>query len=484
MSWKRRLEAAAVLFSVATLAGPAGASPPEGCHYFDPVLSEGVFTLYAALNLHGHDNVGNFLGMYPLRTRVRERLGEKEGLHEQAHRIGHAAHELGHVGGIVAVVKFVLLTEGPPDFKIGDVSSYSGETRRLIDEGRAMGLGNALSGFHRDADIASLWGEVRPEYERVAGTYVGAADSAAAEALSFLGIENGALASRRVTVLPNLLTTYWSGFRFDVDGRPFVAFGPYVDADPSVAVRALLEQIFRAAVADNYVLVRERRSLFELVEEHPRIRSCCRRFHELVTECVVWTVWAHASGGEHRWVEGEIDRLYAQGYILVKAFNEQIQRGAGGAPRDLVERWVGSVRVPREGARWVKSEPERARWLAISQADLDRRQGRMSEARMAYDEILATEPENARALYGLGSLHYDQEHYGQARETLRRAIEAEPDEDWVKTWSWLRIGWIEDLTGNREAAIEAYRRAIDSGSGYRNAREIARRGIEKPFQQP
>ena len=66
---------------------------------------------------------------------------------------------------------------------------------------------------------------------------------------------------------------------------------------------------------------------------------------------------------------------------------------------------------------------------------------------------------------------------------LQRAVALDPDEKWVTAWSWVRIGWIQDLSGNRQSALHAYQMAVETGSNYLNAREIAKQGLQKPFER-
>ena len=71
---------------------------------------------------------------------------------------------------------------------------------------------------------------------------------------------------------------------------------------------------------------------------------------------------------------------------------------------------------------------------------------------------------------------------GLARGMLERAISLGPDEEWVVAWSWIRLGWIEDIDGNRESAVRAYQNAVSTGSTYMNGSAVARHYLTTPYE--
>ncbi len=470
-----RVPAVALLFCLAAL--PAAAAAPKS-PYFDFVLDEGVFTLYAAMNAHGYDQVSNYMGMAPVRVQVRDAIEAMTDVHEPLHRFTDVIHEIGHSEH--PAVWYVLHSDGPPDFGVGGMDTFSRETQRLMPLWEEAAP--PLAEFYSKGDIHRLWEDVKPEYARAVASLAPEADAIAASALETVGIRSATAIPAKVTVIPNLISAYWSGHRIDIEGRPTVVLGPQVDPDPGIPVRALLESVIREALKDRALEIREKGDLYETVRDMPRIKTATRNFPDLVTECMVWVAWVRASGEDRRWAEGELDRLYADGFILVRVFNAEMNLGKYRSPYEMMGRMLNAVEVKREQGRWKESEWERRNWTDVAQADLDRRQGRMSDAQMLYEGVLERDPGQGRALYGFGSLLFSQENFGEAKSTLEKAVHADPDEKWVTTWSWIRIGWIEDLAGRREAALNAYKRAIDTGDNYLNALAVARQGLEKPYE--
>jgi len=249
-----------------------------------------------------------------------------------------------------------------------------------------------------------------------------------------------------------------------------------------VMVRGLLETVISDALEGHLLALRDRRDLYELVRDEPRIQSATRTFRDLVTECLLWAAWLRASGEDPAWVRGEIDRLYAQGYLLVPVFYGQLGLGKFRSPDEMASTLLHGIDVERETGRWKASAKDRALWTRIFQADLDRRQGRLSDARILYEDLRAEAPEHPRVLYGWGSLLFSQADYAGARKALEQAAARTADETWVAAWSWIRLGWIADIEGDRAQAMKAYRAAVDTGSNYLNARAVAERFLEEPFE--
>jgi tetratricopeptide (TPR) repeat protein len=134
------------------------------------------------------------------------------------------------------------------------------------------------------------------------------------------------------------------------------------------------------------------------------------------------------------------------------------------------------------------------------------RQRRYGEARPILESILATEPNNARALYGLAQVlsqsmspveqdpkadendkiqaQYDR--LQQAIKLYRKAIEnASPDsEKWLIQWSHVLLGRIYDFQEFRADAIAEYEKAIALGDNIAHgAYKEAVEGKQRPYGQ-
>ncbi|HXU38665.1 MAG TPA: tetratricopeptide repeat protein [Blastocatellia bacterium] len=134
------------------------------------------------------------------------------------------------------------------------------------------------------------------------------------------------------------------------------------------------------------------------------------------------------------------------------------------------------------------------------------REKRFAEARSLLDEVLAIEPDNARALYGMAQVttqvsaaveldpKADENDKIQAQhDRLERAIKlyhkaidnaSKENERWLIQWSYVFLGRIYDFQEFRADAILQYEKAIAMGSDIPNgAYKEALEGKERPFGQ-
>src|SRR5262249_22846133 len=133
------------------------------------------------------------------------------------------------------------------------------------------------------------------------------------------------------------------------------------------------------------------------------------------------------------------------------------------------------------------------------------RQRRFSDARPILDEVLRSDPNNARALYGLAQvvtqtptaieqndkadendkIQAQHDRLESAIKLYRKAIAnaSHDGEAWLIQWSHVYLGRILDFQEFREDAVAEYDKAIALGPVPNGAYKEALEGKEKPFGQ-
>lgn len=223
----------------------------------------------------------------------------------------------------------------------------------------------------------------------------------------------------------------------------------------------------------------------------------------------------------------DLAQAYLRGAVLTFHFYEALNglEQVGIGVEDYYPQMLATIKFDREGKRAGEFEPVVARVAAkrkkeeterstgdaylgtVTRKILDSddliRQKRYGEARAALEEVLAAEPKNARALYGLArvvnqmpsELESDQKADENDRiqaqhERLKRAISlyqsaidaASPDtEKWLVQWSYVLIGRIYDFQEFRQDAINFYEKALALGDISNGAYKEAVEGKQKPF---
>ncbi len=99
--------------------------------------------------------------------------------------------------------------------------------------------------------------------------------------------------------------------------------------------------------------------------------------------------------------------------------------------------------------------------ISLTEAQEAHRRGDLPRAADAYLALLKEDPANADALYGLGTVRYQQDQVQEARELLNRACQAAPD---VPEFAF-NLGLVLEALGEMDAAAGALRRAARGAAG-------------------
>jgi len=230
----------------------------------------------------------------------------------------------------------------------------------------------------------------------------------------------------------------------------------------------------------------------------------------------------------------DLAQAYLRGAVLSFHFYESLMalEKVGIGIEDFFDQMVSTAKFEREAARSAEFEPVVARVSAsrlkgprntgneeaaaeavigamaskILRSDDLIREKRLSEARSLLEDVLAVEPDNARALYGMAQVvtqvsapieldsRADENDKIQAQhDRLERAIKlyrkaidnaSKENERWLIQWSYVFLGRIYDFQEFRADAILQYDKAIAMGPDIPNgAYKEALEGKERPFGQ-
>ncbi len=191
----------------------AAAPTPANSDYVTVASDERLFTMMAALNATGYDDENNEQGMHPVRQAVRQRLAGKN------------LSSVARLGWPLPIhpslyVTYALQRSAPPEF----ARQAEGFWVEAVPPLAFYGLDSAMRDFYREANIADLWREYKPQYDAVAERYRKPAPATVQQVLTYLKIHNPP--TNRVVVLPNLLDSYWRGYGERVGDTTYVIMGP------------------------------------------------------------------------------------------------------------------------------------------------------------------------------------------------------------------------------------------------------------------
>jgi tetratricopeptide (TPR) repeat protein len=229
----------------------------------------------------------------------------------------------------------------------------------------------------------------------------------------------------------------------------------------------------------------------------------------------------------------DLAQAYLRGAVLAFHFYESLTalEKVGIGIEDFYDQMLATIKFDREEKRALEFEPIVARVSVarknaaeagktetagdpfvgtltkkILDADDLIRQNRFVEARAMLEEVLAAEPKNARALYGMGrifsqsqskveadpgsdendKIQAQHERFKMAMNYYRKVVEnaSLDSEKWMIQWSHVLIGRILDFQEFRQDAINEYEKAIALGDKIPNgAYKEAVEGKLKPYGQ-
>jgi tetratricopeptide (TPR) repeat protein len=224
----------------------------------------------------------------------------------------------------------------------------------------------------------------------------------------------------------------------------------------------------------------------------------------------------------------DLAQAYLRGAVLSFHFYNSLRdlEAVGMSLETFVDQMVATTKFEREAERAKEFEPVVARVAAARAARKNEptaepavapvakkimasddliRQKKFAEARTLLESVLADEPNNARALYGLAQvvsstpsaveldekadendkIQAQHDRLEQAIKLYHQAIDqASPmSEKWLIQWSHVLLGRIYDFQEFRNDALAEYEKAIAMGEVANGAIKEAREGKQRPFGQ-
>jgi hypothetical protein len=250
----------------------------------------------------------------------------------------------------------------------------------------------------------------------------------------------------------------------------------------------------------HYSSIKRLEPLLQSVKRAPIEESFKTDISLLVTECLVRAIEIRTTGSKaaEAMRAQAVDDAVKQGYILTRYFYDAVVafekdpagiRGAYSAFLDNVD-----VKKEAKAASEVKfastttpelvrlSRPEERRMLLTAEKRLAAGdpKGAQELAQMALDKKIG---DQGRALFILAEVAVANKNRDGAQDNFQKAIAASQDPT-VLGWSHVYLGRILDMKEDREAALQEYRAALNTGGGLPEIKAAAQRGLEQAYEPP
>ena len=133
--------------------------------------------------------------------------------------------------------------------------------------------------------------------------------------------------------------------------------------------------------------------------------------------------------------------------------------------------------------RVLKNSPELKVRVAIFRGQQLVQQGDLTEALKEFQKALDVNKSSSLAHFRIAEVFFFQRNYQAAANAYREATQGDGEPRWTEVWSHVQLGKIFDTTGQRERAINEYRRALQLNDNTQGALDEARKYLATPYQQ-
>lgn len=141
-------------------------------------------------------------------------------------------------------------------------------------------------------------------------------------------------------------------------------------------------------------------------------------------------------------------------------------------------------RISIDPQNWLlKSTPDLAVRVAVLRGQQLVAQGDLTGALGEYQKALDSNKSSSLATYRIGEVFFMQRNYQSAANSFRDALRGDGDPKWTEVWSHIHLGYIFDVTGQRERAVNEYRLAVQTNDNTQGAINEARARMQTPYKR-
>jgi hypothetical protein len=166
-----------------------------------------------------------------------------------------------------------------------------------------------------------------------------------------------------------------------------------------------------------------------------------------------------------------------------KTENRRIDVAGNDSPY-TIETFGRPRRIQIDPENWLlKSTPDLAVRVAVLRGQQLVAQGDLTAALGEYQKALDANKTSSLAAYRIGEVFFMQRNYQSAANSFRDALRGDGDPRWTEVWSHIHLGYIFDVTGQRERAVNEYRLAVQTNDNTQGAINEARARMQTPYKR-
>jgi predicted negative regulator of RcsB-dependent stress response len=157
---------------------------------------------------------------------------------------------------------------------------------------------------------------------------------------------------------------------------------------------------------------------------------------------------------------------------------------AGSDSLYTVETFGRPRRITIDPENWLlKSTPDLAIRVAVLRGQQLVAQGDLIGALAEYQKALDENKSSSLAAYRIAEVFFMQRNYQASANSFRDALRGDGDPKWTEVWSHIHLGYIFDVTGQRDRAVNEYRLAVQTNDNTQGAINEARARMATPYKR-
>ncbi len=105
------------------------------------------------------------------------------------------------------------------------------------------------------------------------------------------------------------------------------------------------------------------------------------------------------------------------------------------------------------------------------------------EALKEYQKALEANRSSSLAHYRIAEVFFLQNNYQSAANEFREVLNGDLEPKWTEVWSHINLGYIFDITAQRERAVNEYQQAMRTKDNTQGAMEVAAKYLKQPYER-
>jgi hypothetical protein len=106
-----------------------------------------------------------------------------------------------------------------------------------------------------------------------------------------------------------------------------------------------------------------------------------------------------------------------------------------------------------------------------------------TESLKEYQKALETNRNSSMAHYRIAEVFFLQNNIQSAANEFREVLNGDLEPKWTEVWAHIHLGWIFDITGQRDRAVNEYNLAVRTKDNTQGAQEEAAKYLKKPYER-